>query len=236
MFLELEGRAVLVTGGASGIGRACGDLLSEGARVAVLDAAPGAQWRADVTDEDQVRAAVEGAAAALGGLDGVVCCAGISGPVGTPVTKLDAEAWDAVLAVNAKGAFLVAKHAAGWLAAATHPAIVLLASDSSLVAAPGMAAYCASKGAVLMLAKALAVDLAPQRIRVNCVCPSVVDTPMARHDLGRPAGFADAEFPVQSAADVARQVAFLLSPVSAPVNGTHLLSDYGFVARSGFPA
>jgi NAD(P)-dependent dehydrogenase (short-subunit alcohol dehydrogenase family) len=118
-----------------------------------------AEWRADVTDEAQVRA------------------------------------WDAVLAVNAKGPFLGAKYAARHLEAAEHAAIVLLGSDSS-----------------------------------------VVDTPMARDDLARPEGLAGVEFPVQSAEDVARQVAFLLSPASAPVNGTQLVSDHGYLARSGFPA
>jgi dihydroanticapsin dehydrogenase len=98
-----------------------------------------------------------------------------------------------------------------------------------------MAPYCSSKGAVLMLTKALAVDLADQGTRVNCVCPSVVDTPMSRADLGlEDAGFAEAPFPVQSATDVANLVAFLASPVSRPVNATHLLADFGDTARSSF--
>jgi NAD(P)-dependent dehydrogenase (short-subunit alcohol dehydrogenase family) len=236
MDLELNGRAVLVTGGASGIGQACAQLLTrEGANVAVLDVALGADWRADVTDEAQVRSAVDGASSAMGGLDAVVCCAGISGPVGTMAADISVEDWDAIFAVNVKGPFLICKHAAPHLAVAEYPSIVLMCSDSAFVATPGMTPYCASKGAVLMLTKSLAADFRVQGIRVNCVCPSIVDTPMSRYDLGQPDGFAAAEFPVQSADEVARQIAFLASPVSAPMNGTYMLSDYGASGRSQFP-
>jgi len=170
MDLALDGKAALVTGGASGIGLACVEVLArEGARALSLDRSAAADLRADVTDEGQVRSAVEAAVRALGGLDILVCCAGISGPVGSLAPAVSAGDWDAVMAVNAKGSFLVAKHAAPHLAQAASPAIVLLASDSALVAAEGMAPYCSSKGAVLMLTKALAVDLAPQNVRVNCV-------------------------------------------------------------------
>jgi dihydroanticapsin dehydrogenase len=238
MDLALSGRSVLVTGGGSGIGRACAELFAaEGARVLTLDLRGDVDLVADVTDEGAVRAAVDRAAERHGGLDVVVCCAGISGPVGTAATEVSVADWDAVFAVNVRGPFLVAKHAARHLAAASSPAIVMLGSDSAVVAAPGMAPYCASKGALLMLARALSVDLAQDGIRVNCVCPSVVDTPMSRADLGVVAeGFADAPFPVQTAQDVARQVAFLASPASASVNGTHLLADFGTTARSSLPA
>lgn len=111
----------------------------------------------------------------------------------------------------------------------------MLASDSSFVAAPGMVAYNASKGAVLQLVRALSVDLGPRGIRVNCVCPSVVDTPMARADLGD-AALDHADFPVQRPADVAAHVLYLASPISRPVNGTALVSDFGYLARSSFPA
>ena len=126
MDLGLAGRSVLVTGGASGIGAACARVLGdEGARVTVLDRDPrgagaaGAEAfvRADVADEAEVRSALR-TVAARGPLDAVVCCAGISGPVGTPAHQVDVEAWDAVMAVNARGPFLVAKHAQPLLAGA----------------------------------------------------------------------------------------------------------------------
>jgi NAD(P)-dependent dehydrogenase (short-subunit alcohol dehydrogenase family) len=242
--LGLAGRSVLVTGGASGIGAACARVLAgEGARVTVLDRDPrgsgaaGAEAfvRADVTQEAEVRAALR-TVAARGPLDAVVCCAGISGPVGTPAHEVDVDAWDAVMAVNARGPFLVAKHARALLAGRAGAAMVLVASDSALVAAPGMAPYCASKGAVLMLARALSVDFAPDGIRVNCVCPSIVDTPMSRGDLDLPDGFAGQDFPVIDPTEVARHCAYLAAPLSAAVNGAALVADHGFLARSGFPA
>ncbi|MGC7098802.1 SDR family NAD(P)-dependent oxidoreductase [Amycolatopsis lurida] len=187
--------------------------------------------RADVTDEASVAAAVEAVTGRFGGLDVVVGCAGISGPVGTPLAATSAEAFGAVLAVNVTGQFLLVKHAAPWLTAAGGAA-VLLASDSAFTSAPGMAPYCASKGAVVALTRALSVDL--PEVRVNCVCPSVVDTPMARADLG--AALDSPAFPVQAPDDIASQVLFLASARSRTINGQAVLADFGVSARSGFPA
>jgi hypothetical protein len=87
------------------------------------------------------------------------------------------------------------------------------------------------------VAAALSVDLAGQGIRVNCVCPSIVDTPMARADLGAgPDGFAGSAFPVQSPDQVANHVLYLASASSGPVNGASLVSDFGYLCRSSFPA
>lgn len=236
MELDLADRVVVVTGGVSGIGAACAEAFrAEGARVATIDRAPGAGHRAEITDEQQVKSALDAIASDLGGIDVVVCCAGISGPVGTLAPDVSVPDWDAVMAVNVKGAFLTVKHAVPHLARSRNPAVVLLASDSSLFASEGMAPYCASKGALLMLGKALATDLAPQAIRVNCVCPSIVDTPMSRADMDLAQGFAGVGYPVQTPAEVAALVAFLASPASRPVNGTHLLSDFAMSAQSAFP-
>ncbi|WP_433259909.1 SDR family NAD(P)-dependent oxidoreductase [Actinosynnema sp. CS-041913] len=236
MQLAFTERNVLVTGGASGIGLACARAFrAEGAKVVVLDRAPGPDdidtVRTDVTDESSMAEAVATAVARLGGLDVVVGCAGISGPVGTPLVDTSAADLAAVLAVNVTGQLLLAKHTYPHLA--TGGAIVFLASDSAFVATPGMAPYCASKGAVVALTRALAVEL--DRVRVNCVAPSVVDTPMARADLGDSA-IDNAGFPVQTADEVARQVLFLAGPHARPINGQALLSDFGYSARSAFPA
>ncbi|PPK65394.1 SDR family oxidoreductase [Actinokineospora auranticolor] len=236
MRLQLTGKKVLVTGGASGIGLACAlAFLDEGADVAVIDRAQGPKGafgvRADVTDDSQLSTAVTKAVGHLGGLDVVVGCAGISGPVGTPLVDTPADAIAAVLAVNVTGQLLLAKHTYPHMA--DGGAYVLLASDSAFVSAPGMVPYCASKGAVVSLTKALAVEFT--RARVNCVCPSIVDTPMARADLGD-AAIDEADFPVQTADEVAQQVLFLASARSRAINGQAVLADFGYSARSGFPA
>ncbi|SDW61742.1 dihydroanticapsin dehydrogenase [Amycolatopsis xylanica] len=235
MRLDLAGKAVLVTGAASGIGLACVRAFqAEGARVAALDLAPVddvVAVQADVTDERSVAAAVGVVAERFGGLDVVVGCAGISGPVGTGAAETSAAEFAAVLAVNVTGQFLVVKHAAPWLTA-SQGSVVLLASDSAFTSAPGMVPYCASKGAVVAMTRALAVDL--PGVRVNCVCPSVVDTPMSRGDLGDVLD--DPAFPVQAPEDVASHVLYLASARSRTVNGQAVLADYGVSARSGFPA
>lgn len=247
MDLGLSGRTALVTGAAGGIGRAVARALAaEGMRVALLDrdreglhdtarACGGVVVPADVTDEEQVSAAVQQAGRMLGGLHAVVCCAGISGPVGTGIEQTSRTQWDAVFAVNVTGAFLVLKHAIPLLRAAPDAAAVLITSDSAVVASPGMAPYCASKAALVQLGRALSVDLAGDGIRVATVSPSVVDTPMSRGDLGVD-GFDGAAFPVQTADEVASHVAYLVSTRARAVNGSGILSDFGFSARSGFPA
>ncbi|MGX1932705.1 SDR family NAD(P)-dependent oxidoreductase [Microbacterium resistens] len=243
MELRLRGRTALVTGAAGGIGRAVARTLAdEGMRLVLLDRdEPGLRETAepitdavirvaDVTAEDQVAAAIGDDA-----LHAVVCCAGISGPVGTGIEQTPLAAWDAVFAVNVTGAFLVLKHALPGLRRADAAAVVLVASDSAVVASPGMAPYCASKAALVQFGRALSVDLAGDGIRVTSVSPSVVDTPMSRSDLGVD-GFGDAPYPVQSADEVADHVAYLLSPRARAVNGTGILADFGVSARSGFPA
>ncbi|ONI76127.1 dehydrogenase [Actinosynnema sp. ALI-1.44] len=238
MRIDLADRTVLVTGAASGIGLACvRAFLAEGARVGMVDrnalpdmAGDVLAVYADVTDEQSVADAIATVTRRFGRLDVVVGCAGISGPVGKPLAETSAAEVAAVLAVNVTGQILLVKHAQPWLA--EDAAVVLLGSDSAFTAAPGMVPYCASKGAVVALTRALAVEM--PGVRVNCVCPSVVDTPMARGDLGDVLDNPD--FPVQAADDVARQVLFLASPAARPINGQAVLADFGMSARSAFPA
>ncbi|WP_337004724.1 MULTISPECIES: SDR family NAD(P)-dependent oxidoreductase [unclassified Microbacterium] len=248
MDLQLHDTTALITGAASGIGRATAlALAAEGVRVALLDAdgaglqevarecAEAVALVGDVTDETQVRAAVHAGVTALGRLDAVVCCAGVSGPVGTPIEETALDSWNRVLAVNVTGPFLVLKHALPALRAADAASVVLLASDSALVASPGMVPYCTSKAAVVQFGRALSVDLADTRIRVNTVAPSIVDTPMSRGDLSA-AAFDEPFFPVQSAEEVAAHVTYLVSPRARAINGTTVVCDFGYTARSGFPA
>lgn len=248
MDLQLNGTTALITGAASGIGRATAlALAAEGVRVALLDRDAGALADtaggcgdavvlvADVTDRAEVAKAVEKAADALGGLDTVVCCAGISGPVGSPVDQISLDDWNAVFAVNVTGAFLVVSAALPALRAAAAASVVLISSDSAFVASAGMVPYCASKAALVQFGRALSVDLAGDGIRVNTVAPSIADTPMSRGDLGDEA-FAVPSFPVQTADEVASHVVYLVSPRSRAINGTTVVSDFGYSARSGFPA
>ncbi|BBC29793.1 hypothetical protein SGFS_010870 [Streptomyces graminofaciens] len=242
MELNLAGRTALITGGASGIGRAVVTaLLDEGVRVVVLDRAErpadvpeSVRWHSgDVTDEEAVAAAVRDS----GDLSIAVGCAGISGPVGKAPTEIGRDDFARTLDVNLTGQFLLAKHAAAAMRERGGGAIVFLASDSGFVAAPGMVAYCASKGGLLMLAKALATDLADDGIRVNCVAPSVVDTPMSRADLGlTEQGFDGQPFPVHQPEEVAAAVCYLASDLARGVNGTTHVLDFGGLARSTFPA
>ena len=247
MELGLAGRRALVTGAAGGIGRAvAAALVAEGARVALVDrTAPddvaaelgdGAfAIAADAVDEAQVAASVSAASERLGGLDVVVGCAGISGPVGTGLTQTSLADWNAVLTVNVTGAFLLLKHALPVLQRSDAGSAVFVASDSALVAAPGMAPYCASKAALLQLVRAASVET--DLVRINAVCPSIVDTPMSRGDLGIAlGGFAAMPYPVQTAAEVANEILFLCSPRSRAIDAAALVSDFGYTARSNFPA
>lgn len=248
MDLRLDGTTALITGAASGIGRATAlALAAEGVRVALLDrdgaalaevaggCADAVVLVADVTDEIQVAAAVDKAVDALGALDAVVCCAGVSGPMGSPIDEISLAEWNAVFAVNVTGAFLVVSSALPALRGAGAASVVLIASDSAFIASEGMVPYCASKAALVQFGRALSVDLADDGIRVNMVAPSIVDTPMSRGDLGDEP-FAAPSFPVQTADEVASHAVYLVSPRSRAINGTTIVSDFGYSARSGFPA
>jgi len=243
MDLQLTSRRALVTGAAGGIGRAAVDALAaEGARVGAIDLDPRVRGLtrparvADLTDAAAAAAAVDACAEELGGVDVLVLAAGVSGPVGTPLGQTALVDWERVFAVNVTGAFLVLRAALPWLRRSDAPAVVVVASDSALVATAGMAPYGASKAALLQLARAAAVEFAAEGIRVNAVCPSIVDTPLSRGDLGMPDGFAAADYPVQTSAEVADQIVLLASPRLRPVSAAAWVSDFGVSARSGFPA
>lgn len=250
MELELLDRVAVVTGGASGIGRACVEqLVVEGARAVILDrstsgedVAAGLRRRGhdvtflqcDLSVESEVGAAFGSVLEAHGAVDVLVCSAGISGPVGATAVDITVEDWDRVMAINVRGSFLAAKYALPALIKSPVPAVMFVASDAALVAFEGMSPYCTSKGALVMLAKSLSTDF--PTVRFNCLCPGVVDTPMSRADLGFADGFADSNLPVIQADQLARQAVFLVSPVSYPINGTTLVSDFGHAARSALPA
>jgi 2-keto-3-deoxy-L-fuconate dehydrogenase len=178
--MSFEGRRALVTGGGSGIGAAVArKLAAGGAEVIVADLAPeqvageldAEAVRLDVRDEGEV-------AVAVNGLDVLVNCAGIGSTTSAPDTPL--EVWEDVFAVNARGTFLCCKHAIPGMKARGGGSIVNTASVAALIGLRNRAAYSASKGAVVALTRALAVDHVGDGIRVNAVCPGTVDSPWVR--------------------------------------------------------
>jgi NAD(P)-dependent dehydrogenase (short-subunit alcohol dehydrogenase family) len=184
---RLTGRVAVVTGAASGLGAACARrFAAEGATVAGFDLNPGApvaiEHRVDVADEAAVTAAIDAVVEAEGRLDVVVNSAGVAG--GGPVHLLEAAEWDRVLRVNLTGTFLVCKHALRHMVEQRSGSIVNFASIEGLEGTEGGSAYNASKGAVVLLTKNLAIDYGRLGIRVNCVCPGFIDTPMFRAVMG----------------------------------------------------
>ncbi|WP_030674204.1 SDR family NAD(P)-dependent oxidoreductase [Streptomyces cellulosae] len=238
---DFEGLKALVTGGASGIGRATADLLvARGAQVAVVDLDPSSvekpllAYRADVTDDTSVREAVAAAAADLGGLDVVVNNAGI-GAQGTVEDNTDDE-WHRVLDVNLVGMVRVARAALPYLRESAHAAIVNTSSIAATAGLPQRALYSATKGAVYSLTLAMAADHVREGIRVNCVNPGTADTPWIGRLLSKAADPAaeraalEARQPtgrLVSADEVAGAIAYLASPLSGATTGTSLAVDGG---------
>ena len=247
-------RVALITGGASGIGRATALLFAqEGAAVALADLdRPGAEdvaqaiasvggqalaLQCDVTRASDCERAVRRAVESWGRLDILVNCAGIIRRA-TVVETSEAE-WDQVLAVNVKSIFLMSKFAIPILAGTGGGAIVNIASGWGLAGGPRAASYCASKGAVVQLTKAMAIDHGRQNIRVNCVCPGDTDTPLLQGEaaqLGEPlerflASAADRPLRrVGRPDEIAQAVLYLASDASSFVTGATLVVDGGGLA------
>ncbi|MET8087687.1 SDR family oxidoreductase [Micromonospora sp. NPDC005197] len=241
MSAEFAGLAALVTGGASGIGRATAvELRERGARVAVLDLDPSglpegiAGIAADVSSRPSVQQAVAAAADALGGIDVVVNNAGI-GATGTVADQTDDE-WHRVLDVNVVGMARVVSAALPWLRRSEHASVVNLSSIAALNGLPGRALYSASKGAVLSLTLAMATDHVREGIRFNCVCPGTADTPWVGRLLAQADDPAAERLALQARQpigrlvtpqEVANAIVYLASPLSASTTGTVLDVDGG---------
>src|SRR5205807_499121 len=183
---RFEGKTVVVTGAASGIGKATADRLAdEGSSVVLVDRAPGGQ-QVDVTDEEAVAGLFDDVAARHGRIDGVVHAAGVAG--GGPVHMLDAAAWRDVLEVNLTGTFFVVKHAVRRMLAqepvgGERGSIVTLGSIEGLEGTAGGSAYNASKGGVVLLTKNVAIDYGPSGIRANAICPGFIETPITESNF-----------------------------------------------------
>jgi NAD(P)-dependent dehydrogenase (short-subunit alcohol dehydrogenase family) len=243
----LAGRVAIVTGAGSGIGAATAEAFAgQGATVIAADydraraeataAALGGPARAravDVRCEEQVEALVAEAVAA-GGPHVLANVAGIGSTTTAPDTPL--EVWEDVMAVNARGTFLCCKHAIGPMIAAGGGSIVNVASIAGVVGLRARAAYCASKGAVIALTRAMAVDHVGDGVRVNCVAPGTVDSPWVRRlveDVGESLDALRARQPMGrlgTPEEVAAALLYLATDQSSFATGSVLTLDGGLTA------
>jgi NAD(P)-dependent dehydrogenase (short-subunit alcohol dehydrogenase family) len=238
MTADVTGRRVVVVGGAAGIGLATARLaLETGAQVAIIDrqsAPPGTLgFTADMKRTSEVNAAIAAAANALGGIDGLAYCAGID--LQAPLSDTADEAWEQVIDVNLTGAMRACRAALPHLSA-QGGSIVLVSSGAGLSPLRHRTAYCASKAGLNMLAKTLAMELAPDRIRVNALCPGAVETGLFRSGFN---GIADqdaalaevkARYALKRVAEpeeIARAILFLLSEDASYVTGIAMAVDGG---------
>lgn len=237
--------AVVVTGAASGIGRATVETLARAGRpVVAVDRAAAvddlggpsvATLRGDVTDPPVLAVAVERGVTQFGGVGGAVAAAGIT-RAGT-VDSMSLNSWESVLHTNLTAVFLLAKAVVPAFRALGGGSFVAIASQVGMVGYPENVAYCAAKGGVINLVRALAVDCGPENIRANAVCPGPVDTPMLREGFaqtGEDFEVVTARVPlgkVGEPAQIAAIVALLLSPGGAFVNGAVWAADGGYTAQ-----
>jgi meso-butanediol dehydrogenase / (S,S)-butanediol dehydrogenase / diacetyl reductase len=251
---SLDGKVTLITGGAGAIGLATARRCSEeGATVIIADLdgtrveraaddlrARGTDVRAlqvDVTSDGSVAAMVADVASVNGRVDVLFTSAGFLSA--GSVTDASLDDWHRTLAVNVTGTFLCARHVVPVMVAGGGGSIVVMSSTAGLVAEPDIAAYCASKGAVLMLGRQMAIDYARQGIRVNVICPGWIDTPFNDPVIAR-SGPEAVSPPIDTIIPLGRQghpdevadvVVFLASDASRLMTGSVVVADGGLTAQ-----
>jgi NAD(P)-dependent dehydrogenase (short-subunit alcohol dehydrogenase family) len=255
--MRFDGKVALITGGTSGIGEATAvRMAAEGARVAIVgrdagrgqalaekignDGGEAAFFEADVTQEDAVKGMVEAVMARFGQIDVLVNNAGIINH-GSVITA-SVDEWDLLMSTNVRSVFLVSRYALPHMIDGGGGSVVNLGSNLGLVGTRGAAAYATSKGAIVQLTKAMALDHVADGIRVNCVCPGTIDTPLVqrqrvgrteeqlrqsdvrlreRHPIGR----------MGTPEEVASVIAFLASDEASFVTGSLYSIDGGYIAQ-----
>jgi NAD(P)-dependent dehydrogenase (short-subunit alcohol dehydrogenase family) len=254
---QLRGKTALITGGGGGIGRATALLFaSEGAAVGIVDlnqergqGVAHEIWMAggraifecaDVTRAADCRRAVERTVREFGGIHILFNNAGIIRRASA--VEISEEDWDAVMAVNVKSVFLMSREVIPIMAKGEGGSIINTASGWGLAGGPRAVAYCASKGAVVLLTKAMAIDHGRQKIRVNCICPGDTDTAMLRSEA-RQLGEAEDRFLSDSARrplgrigrpeEIAHTAVYLASDAASFVTGAAVVVDGGGLAGSG---
>ncbi len=247
---RIDGKVAVITGAASGMGRATAlRFVKEGAAVVLTDlnarggeeavaecAAAGGRavfQRTDVTSEADIKAAVARAVKEFGRLDIMFNNAGVAGAMG-PIEKVSAEDWDRTMGVLLRAVFLGMKYSIPELRKAGGGSIISTASVAGLRGVGGIAAYSAAKAAVVNLTQAVAIEVGHDRIRVNCICPGGVNTPLVHR--GTPGGYEEAEKrmarmqPIPRAGhpeDIAAMALFLASDESEWITGTAMVVDGG---------
>jgi NAD(P)-dependent dehydrogenase (short-subunit alcohol dehydrogenase family) len=256
--MKLQGRVAIITGAASGIGRASAiSFAREGAKVVVVDidrshgeqtvaaiAAEGNEASfagADVSSEVDVKRVIEYAVARWKKIDILFNNAGVV--LVKPLEEMTGEEWDRVMSINVKAAFFAIKHSVPHMRRGGGGAILNTGSIASFTGQLGTPVYSASKGAIALLTKSLALDFGRDRIRVNCICPGITDTPMLREHLGHdPEGETRirarlSRVPlgaILSPEDVARAALYLVSDDSMGITGVLHVVDGGLLAASEY--
>lgn len=253
--MDLNGRIVVISGAASGIGRACAhSLASAGASLGLLDlqedALVGAQREIEsaggrvtstvcnVADREQVERAIEKVHSGYGPIDGLVAAAGISRR-GSPAVlhETDDETWKSVLDVNVMGLVNLARAVLPDMQVAGHGTVVGFGSTYSFLGAPQLAPYAASKAAIVQVIRSIARDYGRHGIRANAICPGWIDTPLLRTDVAVSGDFGEVLAPVRErtflgrlghASEIADICLFLTSDRSSFVTGSSLVADGGY--------